>query len=598
MQGACLQDTFPALDFWTPPETDATEVLALWEQVRTTNSDIIKPPHDSSLFYPWSVSTQLEIEILNLEPYGIVLSYDLCLADSEFAATPQNEACAAVLVKDEEAADFASNVLEIRDRYKSQPMFVDLVQRKLILPTPFRYSTLNVEGQWRPERCLDLGEMTLEDSEDWHFPPLLQASKSIAVVHSVEDHVIQDGDGDAVSSSTESSGDSDSGSPFSSQSEEDDDTLVPHSDDGSTSVSEEDAEFRYLRHPPFQTEYYHLLSKRPEVFYSMAIQIANHPWLDNFLPLENHDQPQDIQPGKAVETPFPPPWYIPAASYWLRPVNFPSGHIFAASPPPTWSAHDQTLMVSEVSPDPSQKFFHLPGLNNITMPYFSIDYVDNTSGVDKAATTRLAIAMGTCLYNRFLLHEKTELFRQQNRPDQSHEQGEHSECSQPTSNQTGNPGNTQDLRTIKHYGLSIGMEWFCCWVAELNLTLAQDPLTTDDLNERTTNDHDEKTTAQSKQTWNGCTIHKVLAGDVTSYSHIALLAEFMNNVHNWGMGGYLEDVKKDIRDICGIPGDEKEDINVGGGLWTDGGTSDAKGWVYDGTWESDDPIEDKISEEW
>lgn len=161
MEGDYSPDTPPAVDFWTPPETVAAEVFALWGEVRTAkcdaSRDLTHTPSDWSYQYVPSVSTQRENQIANLDPYGIVICDNIHRTDINFDATPRNEACMAVLVKDEVAADFVGDIREIRDRYWSQQMFVDLVQQKLILPTPLRYLTDIMKRQWRPERSLNLG---------------------------------------------------------------------------------------------------------------------------------------------------------------------------------------------------------------------------------------------------------------------------------------------------------------------------------------------------------------------------------------------------------------------------------------------------------
>ena len=64
------------------------------------------------------------------------------------------------------------------------------------------------------------------------------------------------------------------------------------------------------------------------------------------------------------------------------------------------------------------------------------------------------------------------------------------------------------------------------------------------------------------------------------------------------MGGYLDDVKNDIQDICGTDGYEEEGSHVADEPWTDTSTANTEGWGCDASWESDDIVEGGYLEKW
>ncbi|KAM7183529.1 hypothetical protein V8F20_012591 [Naviculisporaceae sp. PSN 640] len=255
--------------------------------------------------------------------------------------------------------------------------------------------------------------------------------------------------------------------------------------------NEDDPNTKYLS-TPFQTERYHILSKlaaNPATF-TPAIDIPHHPALANFSPQA--------------------PWRAPSVSYWCRPVNFEPNEL-------------------EVKEEGVARFPCSLSKLNIILPYLSIQYADITRAYNSwayrncmgTALVDLHIAMATGVYNRWLRH---------------HLHSSRTGCiSNPDEEEQG--GWQQDLekdmeRSMRHYGICISLREFSCWVAEPELEVTADTV--------------RDTESVTRLEWAGCTITKVLEGQVDKYMDMGGLVEFINRAHEYGMGSFIHEVAGDL----------------------------------------------------
>ncbi|KAK3325037.1 hypothetical protein B0H66DRAFT_587881 [Apodospora peruviana] len=558
-------------------ETNEVETANTWRLVRET---IIKKGKATTKSHTRTssssvLSTQCEIRLFKLRPYGITIHTEgdqqwlrdklatrlvldhVTEDDGEHQMEREDVAYDAVLIPEDSgfAYQFADDARVIREQYMSQPMMVDIVQRYLLLPTAIKHSAV-AEKEWKPHRCLGCtpgaaGEVVV----GWKCPPIVvepsdhgdeedttaktpeNGSVATPTLHtedgSVSEHLVLDDEtpkkngiatptintydsvheNDYVSSNTSNNDDgirsseslsTPAGTSLSSISH------ITETNDNNNTDDEDstDPSRRFLKRPAFQTEQYHILSKLPRPPYKLDISVDNHPSM--------HDDRTER------------PWHAPSASYWLQPVNITLAEHFrlykgvnvqpepaavaAAQPQPNCTCNSRRnpssgcsnfeFSASAASMMQSIAQLQHPTTGVLLLPYFSVEYIDSP-GYGAAAATRLALAAAPALYNRWLLKRKRKTAE-----EWLHENGIDGES---------------DAEDIKHYGLTVGMGMFHCWVATTRGTVT------------------------TPTEWNGCDLVRVMSGDVASYDRATALVKWINCVHAWGMGEFLRGVEDDIR---------------------------------------------------
>lgn len=274
--------------------------------------------------------------------------------------------------------------------------------------------------------------------------------------------------------------------------------------------NEDDPKTKYLT-TPFQTERYHILSKRVQYPdpYTPPLNIPHHPPL--------------------VNTPPRTPWRAPSVSYWCRPVNFDSAMQF--------DARNENKEIDDRQDSTSGRFLRsISGLNNITSPYLSVQYADTTRAYDawefrnrtETALVDLHVAMATGVYNRWLGYLYTSGDVEGNNGD-----GDFDDINTDEVEQGQQRIQEQSLR---HYGVCLGIAGFSCWVAEPDLSRGHSD-----------NDTTQSGTVKpSRRQWRGCTITKVVEGQVDKHMGVGALVEFVNRAHEYGMGSFIHRIAADL----------------------------------------------------
>ncbi len=132
-------------------------------------------------------------------------------------------------------------------------------------------------------------------------------------------------------------------------------------------------------------------------------------------------------------------------------------------------------------------------------PYLTIQF-KKEDPQDEEAENQIAIAGSIALYNRFLLKERRLRKKNQDWTD-------------------------QHLAPVKHYGITFSAEEVGIWCIR-----PRPPLSIHDLS----------------HTWTGCVMERVFRSPCTQEARVQMLADWINEIHRWGMTTHADSCQRDL----------------------------------------------------